>query len=120
MFWGVGQVLTKRGLASASPYFNNLLGAVLASMRGRRIVVVGDVVLDEYLIGRATLVGTRTAGFFLAAGGVPIADDGMLLLPIADLTVDGRRLEGVGVAPDVAVEAKDTYLPGDQQLARAG
>ena len=28
--------------------------AVLDSLRGRRIVVVGDVVLDEYLIGRAT------------------------------------------------------------------
>ncbi len=37
-----------------TPTSPELLASVLSSLRGRRIVVVGDVVLDEYLIGRAT------------------------------------------------------------------
>ena len=53
------QCLVGSTLRRISPYLRpgcglepaDLLGAVLASMRGRRIVVVGDVVLDEYLIG---------------------------------------------------------------------
>src|SRR5215212_383582 len=36
----------------ASP--SHHLATILNSLHGRRIVVVGDVVLDEYLIGRAT------------------------------------------------------------------
>src|SRR4051812_23654473 len=39
--------------SQSAPVADRLVAA-LASMRGRRIVVVGDVVLDEYLIGRAT------------------------------------------------------------------
>jgi rfaE bifunctional protein kinase chain/domain len=38
-------------LSQTSP---EILATVLASLRGRRVVVVGDAVLDEYLIGRAT------------------------------------------------------------------
>jgi rfaE bifunctional protein kinase chain/domain len=36
------------------PMIPSLLATVLASLHGKRVVVVGDVVLDEYLIGRAT------------------------------------------------------------------
>jgi carboxyl-terminal processing protease len=67
---------------------------------------------------RATLVGTNTAGFFLGAGGAAIADDGFLMIPISNLTLDGQRLERVGVAPDLLVEPADTYTPDDRQLAR--
>src|SRR3954454_432877 len=44
-----GGAMTSQPASSA-----HLLGDVLASMRGRRVVVVGDAVLDEYLVGRAT------------------------------------------------------------------
>jgi carboxyl-terminal processing protease len=69
--------------------------------------------------GRGPLVGTNTAGAFLGAGGFATGTDGYLELPVVDLALDGKRLEGVGVAPDVVVEADDTYGPNDAQLARA-
>jgi carboxyl-terminal processing protease len=69
--------------------------------------------------GRGTLVGKTTAGAFLGAGGYAIGSDGYLELPIVNITLDGNRLEGVGVSPDVVVEAEDTYGPKDKQLARA-
>ncbi len=69
--------------------------------------------------GRATLVGTRTAGAFLGAIGFPIGADGFLELPVLNLSLDGTRLEGRGVSPDVEVAAHDTYQPDDAQLARA-
>jgi carboxyl-terminal processing protease len=68
---------------------------------------------------RGLLVGKTTAGAFLGAGGFQMGSDGYLELPIVDLTVDGKRLEGVGVSPDVIVEAEDTYGPNDGQLRRS-
>lgn len=68
--------------------------------------------------GRGTLVGTRTMGAFLAAGGFPIADDGLLMLPIMDLRLDGKRLEGVGVSPDIEVAGDNSYSPDDKQIAK--
>ena len=41
-------------MTSRLPRPPDQIAAVLDSLRGRRIVVIGDVVLDEYLIGRAT------------------------------------------------------------------
>ena len=64
------------------------------------------------------LVGTKTAGFFLGASGRPIGEDGLVMVPVVDLKVDGKRLEGVGVAPDLAVEPMDSYGPDDRQLTR--
>src|SRR5262249_36822206 len=69
--------------------------------------------------GRATLVGTRTAGAFLGAGGFPVGKDGLLELAVGGLKLDGKRLEGGGVAPDIEVAPRDTYSAGDTQLARA-
>src|SRR2546423_12697625 len=67
---------------------------------------------------RGTLVGTNTAGAFLGANGFPVPPDGYLELPVVDLALDGRRLEGFGVAPDVTAEPVDTYNPNDRQLER--
>jgi carboxyl-terminal processing protease len=69
--------------------------------------------------GRGPLVGTTTAGAFLGAGGFPMGSDGYLELPVVDLALDGKRLEGVGVSPDIVVEAADTYGTNDAQLQRA-
>lgn len=67
---------------------------------------------------RATIVGTTTAGAFLGAGKVDIGSDGMLELAIVGLRVDGRRLEGVGVSPDVEVPIAHAYTDQDTQLLR--
>lgn len=70
--------------------------------------------------GRARLVGTRTAGAVLASRAFRITDRSLLLLPVTDLLADGRRLEGVGVEPDVVVESPLPYRNGaDPQLERA-
>ncbi|HWP35458.1 MAG TPA: S41 family peptidase, partial [Thermodesulfobacteriota bacterium] len=69
---------------------------------------------------RARLVGTRTAGAVLGARLFRITDRSLLLLPVTDFLVDGRRLEGVGVEPDVVVAAPLPYRNGaDPQLERA-
>jgi len=68
---------------------------------------------------RATLVGTPTAGAFLGASMVPIGKDSILELPVVNLRVDGQRLEGVGVAPDIVVEPSDTYGENDAQFREA-
>lgn len=60
---------------------------------------------------RATLIGQRTAGAVLASQGLPIrarASEPIrfyLSLAVTDLTMEGERLEGRGVAPDVPVPA---------------
>ncbi len=56
--------------------------------------------------GRATLVGQRSAGAVLAAKGIPVSDRFYLSLAVLDLKLNGERLEGRGVTPDVPV-------PGD-------
>lgn len=67
---------------------------------------------------RATVVGTTTAGAFLGAGKVDIGPDGMLELAIVGLRVDGKRLEGPGVSPDVEVPIAHAYTDQDTQLLR--
>ena len=66
------------------------------------------------------MVGTNTAGAVLAGRGYLLPDDSLLILAVADVTVDGKRLEGVGVAPDVAVPFDVRYAAGrDPQVEAA-
>lgn len=67
---------------------------------------------------RAIVVGTTTAGAFLGAGKFDIGADGMLELAIVGLRVDGKRLEGAGVTPDVDVPLAHAYTERDTQLRR--
>jgi len=56
--------------------------------------------------GRAVLVGEKTAGAVLAAQGVPIANGRFYLsYAMINLALNGERLEGRGVVPDVVVPA---------------
>lgn len=74
--------------------------------------------LKKHGLGR--LVGTRTQGAVLAAQAALLSDDSLLLIPVLDVSVDGDRLEGVGVAPDVEVSRPLAYSQGaDPQLDRA-
>ncbi len=67
-----------------------------------------------------TLVGTRTAGAVAAGQPFLLADGSLLVLAVADVLVDGERLEGVGVTPDAEVPDKLPYADGaDPQLEAA-
>ncbi|MBN8945325.1 MAG: PDZ domain-containing protein [Rhizobiales bacterium] len=66
------------------------------------------------------LVGTRTAGALLAGRAYVMGDDSLLIAAVMDVRVDGVRLEGVGVAPDIEVAFDRRYAGGaDPQLERA-
>jgi len=68
----------------------------------------------------ARLVGERTAGAVVAGGPVCLSDGSLLMLAQSEGRVDGERLEGVGVAPDIEVPFDFRYAAGqDLQLERA-
>lgn len=58
------------------------------------------------------LVGANTARAVVAGRGYMLPDDSLLVLAVADVHVDGTRLEGVGVAPDIAVPFDIRYAAG--------
>jgi carboxyl-terminal processing protease len=69
---------------------------------------------------RAVLVGERTAGAVLGGQPFLLSDGSLLFLAVQGVLVDGETLEGIGVAPDVAVAADLPYAEGrDPQLERA-
>ncbi len=65
---------------------------------------------------RATLIGSTTAGNVLGTSPMAVAGRYYLEIPMVDVVTDGVRLEGKGVAPDIAIPAefdeagKDMYL----------
>jgi C-terminal processing protease CtpA/Prc len=66
------------------------------------------------------LVGTRTAGAVVAGRAFMLADNSLLEVAVADVHVDGERLEGVGVSPTIEVPFDLRYADGaDPQLERA-
>ncbi|WP_375755264.1 S41 family peptidase [Corallococcus exercitus] len=68
----------------------------------------------------ATLVGERTAGAVLAGGPQKLANGDLLYLAVMDVTVDGERIEGVGVPVDVEVPDALPYAAGaDPQKEKA-
>jgi carboxyl-terminal processing protease len=70
--------------------------------------------------GLGELIGTRTAGAVLAGRAFLLGDGSLLLLAVADVRVDGQRLEGVGVTPTIDVPFPLEYAQGhDPQLTRA-
>ena len=48
----------------------------------------------------------------LGGRGYLLPDDSLMILAVADVTVDGGRLEGVGVEPDIAVPFDFRYAGG--------
>lgn len=55
------------------------------------------------MTGRAKLIGENTAGAVLAGKLIPIDNRTALYLAVGDVKVNGERLEGKGVAPDIEV-----------------
>jgi carboxyl-terminal processing protease len=69
------------------------------------------------LRGRAVLVGLETAGAVLTSLRYDLPDGGHITVPIADFVApDGRRLEGVGVKPDIQVEQTLTAVRAGRDL----
>ncbi|HEX2277865.1 MAG TPA: S41 family peptidase [Candidatus Tectomicrobia bacterium] len=82
---------------------------------GKEILAYG---FKEYGIGE--VIGSRTAGAVLAGRAYLLRDGSLLLVAVADVLVDGRRLEGVGVVPTISVPFALAYAQGkDTQLGRA-
>jgi len=70
--------------------------------------------------GLARLVGERTAGAVTFGQPFCLGDGSLLLLAVMDAKVDGERIEGHGVAPDIEVPFDIRYAGGrDVQLQRA-
>jgi carboxyl-terminal processing protease len=81
---------------------------------GKEILAYG---FKKYRLGE--VIGSRTEGAVLAATAFLI-DGGLLLLAVGDVQVDGERLEGVGVAPTIEVQAEPGSMGlDDPQLNRA-
>jgi len=82
---------------------------------GKEILAHG---FKTYGIGE--VIGERTAGAVLAGRAYLLSDNSLLLLAVADVLVDGQRLEGLGVMPTVTVPFPLAYAEGqDPQLDRA-
>ncbi|MGI9518981.1 MAG: S41 family peptidase [Pirellulaceae bacterium] len=54
-------------------------------------------------LGLGTVVGEKTAGAVVGGRAFLLTNGDLLYLAVTDVTVDGQRLEGVGVEPDITV-----------------
>ena len=86
------------------------------SRSGKEIIAYG---FKTYGIG--PVVGTPTGGAVTGGRGFVLSDGSLLYLAVADVLVDGRRLEGVGVEPNILIPFDLPYAGGaDIQRQRAG
>ncbi len=82
---------------------------------GKEVLAYG---FKKYGMGK--VVGTTSAGALLAGRAWLLSNGSLLLLAVADVLVDGERLEGRGVTPTVPVPFDIRYAQGsDPQLDRA-
>jgi carboxyl-terminal processing protease len=66
------------------------------------------------------LIGERSAGALLAATAFMLSDGSLLMLAVNDVSIEGERLEGKGVAPTIEVPFDIRYAAGkDPQLEKA-
>lgn len=66
------------------------------------------------------LIGTRSAGAVLTSRSFLLSDNSLLLLAINDVKLDGKRFEGIGVAPSIEVPFDLRYAnDADPQFDRA-
>lgn len=85
------------------------------SRSGKEILAYG---FKKYRVG--AIVGSKTAGAVVAGRAFIMKDGSLLYLAVADVLVDGERLEGKGIVPDVEVPFTPQYTQGaDPQKERA-
>jgi carboxyl-terminal processing protease len=82
---------------------------------GKEMLTYG---FKKYRLGK--VIGTPTAGAVLAGKPFYLSDGSLLMVAIRDVWVDGERLEGKGVQPDIYVDFPVEYARGyDPQRAKA-
>jgi len=85
------------------------------SRSGKEILAYG---FQQYDIG--AVIGTKTAGAVLAGRPFLLQDGSLLYLAVADVFVNGKRLEGNPVVPDIEVPFRLEYAEGkDPQKEKA-
>lgn len=85
------------------------------SRSGKEILAYG---FKKYKLG--TLIGTKTAGAVVGGSPFLLEDGNLLYLAVVDVLVDGERLEGKGVVPDIEVPFTLEYAQGqDPQLEKS-
>ncbi len=104
-----------QGLRQAFGYQKPLVVLINEGSRSAKEVLAYILKLS----GRATLVGSTTAGDVLGTTPSPLGEWGYLEVPMVELRVDGQRLEGKGVAPDVSVGSEFGPEGDDRALERA-
>ena len=77
------------------------------SRSGKEILAYG---FRKYQIGQ--IVGSQTAGAVVAGRPYIMPDGSLLYLAVADVLVDGKRLEGEGIIPDVRIPVTIPYAQG--------
>ena len=118
----IWQRRTRPYLLSAAIFLHLMFGLLLRLIYFSSVMIVGHLsfLRPEWLTRLGELIGHRTEGAVLAATAFLIGDDGLLLLAVEDVLVDGQRLEGVGVTPTIEVPFDWRYAAGgDPQLDRA-
>lgn len=103
-----GQFIRRSGRTSVGrglPLFSAHYRGRLVVLTGRSTASAAEIfahVMQQH--DRATLVGRRTAGAVIVSRTYPLPGGGKLQVPVQDYRgLDGLRLEGRGVTPDVAV-----------------
>jgi carboxyl-terminal processing protease len=85
------------------------------SRSGKEVLAYG---FEKYRLGQ--VIGSHTSGAVLASTAFLMSNGDLLLLAVDDVSVDGQRLEGIGVDPTIAVPFDSRYSAGhDPQLDRA-
>ena len=85
------------------------------SRSGKEILAYG---FRKYGVGQ--IVGSKTAAAVVAGRPYIMPDGSLLYLAVADVAIDGERLEGRGIIPDVRVPLSVPYKQGiDLQKERA-
>ncbi len=85
------------------------------SRSGKEILAYG---FKKYKLG--TLIGTKTAGAVVGGSPFLLSDGNLLYLAVVDVLVNGERLEGKGIVPDIEVPFALEYAQGkDPQLEKS-
>jgi carboxyl-terminal processing protease len=65
----------------------------------------------KYQVGK--IIGSKTAGAVLGGRAFIMQDGSLLYVAVADVLVDGKRLEGEGISPDISVPLPIEYAQGN-------
>lgn len=70
--------------------------------------------------GFATVIGERTAGAVAGGALFPLSNGDLLYLAVEKAKIDGEKIEGIGVEPDILVPSNLQYSAGkDNQIERS-